>query len=67
MRRAAGILLAFASTAALAQEAVTLPAVEPGGQGSRVRVYHAGKLLGTAILQEYGVLAPERLISVQQS
>jgi tRNA pseudouridine55 synthase len=51
---------------ALGQEPVSLPAVEPGGQ-ARVRVYHDGKLLGTAILQEYGVLAPERLISVQQS
>jgi len=43
---------------ALGKEAVTVPA-EPG----RVRVYCAGKLLGTANLQEYAVLAPERLIA----
>ena len=29
----------------------------------RVRVYHDDNLLGTAILQEYAVLAPERLIA----
>ena len=46
---------------ALNHEAVTLP----DAQG-RVRVYHDGKLLGTAILQEYGVLAPERLIARPQ-
>jgi tRNA pseudouridine55 synthase len=51
---------------ALGREPVALPAVEPGGQ-ARVRVYHDGKLLGTAILQEYGVLAPERLIAARQS
>jgi tRNA pseudouridine55 synthase len=39
--------------------------VLPEQQG-RVRVYHDGKLLGTAILQEYGVLAPERLIARPQ-
>ena len=44
---------------ALNREPVTLP----DAQG-RVRVYHDDKLLGTAILQEYGVLAPERLVSV---
>ncbi|WP_296946647.1 tRNA pseudouridine(55) synthase TruB [uncultured Massilia sp.] len=43
---------------ALNREAVTLPET-PG----RVRVYHDGRLLGTAILQDYGVLAPERLVS----
>lgn len=37
---------------------VTVPA-----QQGRVRVYHDGKLLGTANLQEYEVLAPERLIA----
>jgi tRNA pseudouridine55 synthase len=37
----------------------------PGAQG-RVRVYLDGKLLGTAILQEWGVLAPERLIAAAQ-
>jgi tRNA pseudouridine55 synthase len=31
-----------------------------------VRVYADGKLLGTAILQEYAILAPERLISRPQ-
>jgi tRNA pseudouridine55 synthase len=37
---------------------------EPG----RVRVYHAddGRLLGTGQLNEYGVLAPERLVAVKQ-
>jgi tRNA pseudouridine55 synthase len=43
---------------ALGKEAVAVPA-EPG----RVRVYCEGKLLGTANLQEYAVLAPERLIA----
>jgi tRNA pseudouridine55 synthase len=38
------------------------PVALPERQG-RVRVYHDGKLLGTAVLQEYGVLAPERLIA----
>jgi tRNA pseudouridine55 synthase len=28
-----------------------------------VRVYHSDKLLGTAILQEFAILAPERLIA----
>jgi tRNA pseudouridine55 synthase len=46
---------------ALNREPVTLP--ETGG---RVRVYHDDKLLGTAILQDYGVLAPERLIARPQ-
>jgi tRNA pseudouridine55 synthase len=46
---------------ALNREPVTLP----DAQG-RVRVYHDDKLLGTAILQEYGVLAPERLIARPQ-
>ncbi len=43
---------------ALGKENVVVPA-EPG----RVRVYCDGKLLGTANLQEYAVLAPERLIA----
>jgi tRNA pseudouridine55 synthase len=47
---------------ALSREAVTLPETQ-----GRVRVYHDGKLLGTAILQEYGVLAPERLIARPQA
>jgi tRNA pseudouridine55 synthase len=34
----------------------------PEVQG-RVRVYHEHKLLGTAILGEYAILAPERLIA----
>ncbi len=46
---------------ALGKEAVMVP-TEPG----RVRVYHDGKLLGTANLQEYAILAPERLIAAQQ-
>ena len=41
---------------ALGKEDVAVPA-EPG----RVRVYHDGKLLGTGQLQEYSILAPERL------
>jgi tRNA pseudouridine55 synthase len=36
--------------------------IVPEVQG-RVRVYHEGKLLGTAILGEYAILAPERLIA----
>ncbi|MBD8529010.1 MULTISPECIES: tRNA pseudouridine(55) synthase TruB [unclassified Massilia] len=46
---------------ALGKESVMVPA-EPG----RVRVYCEGKLLGTANLQEYAVLAPERLIAAAQ-
>ncbi|MCS0629827.1 tRNA pseudouridine(55) synthase TruB [Telluria mixta] len=46
---------------ALNREPVTLPETQ-----GRVRVYHDDKLLGTAILQEYGVLAPERLIARPQ-
>jgi tRNA pseudouridine55 synthase len=47
---------------ALNREPVSLP-----DQQGRVRVYHDGKLLGTAILQDWGVLAPERLIAVVQA
>jgi tRNA pseudouridine55 synthase len=43
---------------ALNREPVTLP-----DQQGRVRVYLEDKLLGTAILQEWGVLQPERLIA----
>ncbi|WP_288379119.1 tRNA pseudouridine(55) synthase TruB [uncultured Massilia sp.] len=43
---------------ALGKEAVVVPA-----QLGRVRVYCEGKLLGTANLQEYAILAPERLIA----
>ena len=43
---------------ALGKEAVTVPA-----ELGRVRVYADGKLLGTAQLQEYAILAPERLIA----
>ena len=43
---------------ALGKEAVALPA-----ELGRVRVYQGGKLLGTAHLQEYAILAPERLIA----
>ena len=46
---------------ALGKEAVVVP-TELG----RVRVYAEGKLLGTANLQEYAILAPERLIAAQQ-
>jgi tRNA pseudouridine55 synthase len=45
---------------ALGKESVALP-LEQG----RVRVYHDTKLLGTAILGEYAILAPERLISTK--
>jgi tRNA pseudouridine55 synthase len=40
------------------EEGVQVPATL-----GRVRVYHEQKLLGTAILGEYSILAPERLIS----
>ena len=43
---------------ALGKEDVALPP-----QGGRTRIYHDGKLLGTGILQEYSILAPERLIA----
>ena len=46
---------------ALGKESVMVPQ-----ELGRVRVYHAGKLLGTANLQEYAILAPERLIAAQQ-
>ena len=45
---------------ALGKEEVMVPAEQ-----GRVRVYHDGKLLGTANLQEYAVLAPERLIAAR--
>ena len=47
---------------ALGKEAVAVPQEQ-----GRVRVYADGRLLGTAILQEYAILAPERLIAAQQS
>lgn len=43
---------------ALGKETVTLPA-----ETGRVRVYEGERLLGTGQLQEYAILAPERLIS----
>ncbi len=43
---------------ALGKEEVAVPAEQ-----GRVRVYHDGRLLGTAQLGEYAILAPERLIS----
>ncbi len=46
---------------ALGKESVMVP-----GELGRVRVYLEGKLLGTANLQEYAILAPERLIAAQQ-
>ncbi len=47
---------------ALGKEDIAVPA-EPG----RVRVYHGDALLGTANLQEYAVLAPERLIAAKHA
>jgi tRNA pseudouridine55 synthase len=38
----------------------------PSEQG-RVRVYHDARLLGTGIMQEYAILAPERLIAAARS
>ncbi|MET3134391.1 tRNA pseudouridine55 synthase [Oxalobacteraceae bacterium GrIS 1.11] len=46
---------------ALGKEEVAIPAAT-----GRVRVYHAQRLLGTGNMQEYGVLAPERLIATAQ-
>jgi tRNA pseudouridine55 synthase len=46
---------------ALGKESVAVP-TEQG----RVRVYHDTKLLGTGILGEYSILAPERLIAAKQ-
>ena len=43
---------------ALGKEDIAVPE-----QQGRVRIYHAGSLLGTGILGEYAILAPERLIS----
>lgn len=43
---------------ALGKEAITVPSAE-----GRVRVYLDDKLLGTATLGEYSILAPERLIA----
>jgi tRNA pseudouridine55 synthase len=43
---------------ALGKEPVTVPP-----QQGRVRVYHGDKLLGTGLLQEFSILAPERLVS----
>ena len=43
---------------ALGKEDIAVPAEQ-----GRVRVYHDGRLLGTAQLGEYAILAPERLIS----
>jgi tRNA pseudouridine55 synthase len=43
---------------ALGKEDVAVPAEQ-----GRVRVYHGDKLLGTAILQAFSILAPERLIA----
>jgi tRNA pseudouridine55 synthase len=40
------------------------PVEVPNEQG-RVRVYESDKLLGTAVLQEYSILAPERLIAAK--
>jgi tRNA pseudouridine55 synthase len=45
---------------ALGKESVAVPQEQ-----GRVRVYHGGKLLGTGLLQEYSILAPERLIATK--
>jgi tRNA pseudouridine55 synthase len=45
---------------ALGKEAVAVPAAQ-----GRVRVYCGDKLLGTAQLQEFSILAPERLIATK--
>ncbi|MDQ1816143.1 tRNA pseudouridine(55) synthase TruB [Massilia sp. CCM 9210] len=47
---------------ALGKEALTLP-----DSLGRVRVYHETRLLGTANLQEYAILAPERLIAASHA
>jgi tRNA pseudouridine55 synthase len=47
---------------ALGKEPVAVPAEQ-----GRVRVYADGRLLGTAVLQEYAILAPERLIAARQA
>jgi tRNA pseudouridine55 synthase len=46
------------------EPAVAVPLIGPDAQG-RVRVYHDGRLLGTAVLGEYAILAPERLIAAR--
>ena len=43
---------------ALGKETLTLPP-----DLGRMRVYHDGRLLGTGLMQEYSILAPERLIA----
>ncbi len=40
---------------------VTPSRAAPGGSDARVRVYCAGRLLGTAVLED-GLLVPQRLI-----
>ncbi len=47
---------------ALGKEGLDLPP-----QLGRVRVYDGARLLGTALLQEYAILAPERLIARPES
>ncbi|RYE97417.1 MAG: tRNA pseudouridine(55) synthase TruB, partial [Oxalobacteraceae bacterium] len=42
------------------------PAVSVPEQEGRVRVYCDGRLLGTALLGEYAILAPERLVAAAQ-
>lgn len=39
------------------------PAIMVPAQHGRVRVYHGQRLLGTGILGEYAILAPERLVA----
>ena len=45
---------------ALGKEALTLPP-----ELGRMRVYHDGQLLGTGLMQEYSIMAPERLIATK--
>lgn len=47
---------------ALGKEALSLPP-----ELGRMRVYCDGRLLGTGLMQEYAVLAPERLIATAQA
>lgn len=39
------------------------PAVAVPAQQGRARIYHNGRLLGTGLLGEYAILAPERLVA----
>ncbi|GAB3447202.1 tRNA pseudouridine(55) synthase TruB [Massilia solisilvae] len=43
------------------------PAVVVPAELGRVRIYHQGRLLGTGLLAEYAILAPERLVAAAPS